>query len=80
MPTFLSPCRNGHPDCFAYRADKGGVCQALAVTTFGESDCPFFATREQAESARAKSVARLRDIGHPELINYYRYKTGKSRR
>lgn len=72
----LSPCRNGHPDCFALK--KGEVCAALASTYFPDGDCPFYATKAQHEAAQARSVRRLIAIGMPELVNYTAYKQGRN--
>jgi len=74
----LSPCSNGHPDCFALR--KGSVCAALASTTFPNGNCPFYATVKAHEAAKARTVKRLTEIGMPELVHYAEYKQGKSKR
>lgn len=57
-----------HADCFA---NKDGICICLHNTYFRGKDCPFYATKKQAEESRRKCRARLMEMDCQGLIEKY---------
>ena len=55
--------------CFA---NKKGICEALSDTDFGGRECPFFKTKEDAETERLDALERLVEKKRFDLIEKYR--------
>ena len=63
-------------DCFAVKEGPNGKISCVILTQLvcrnGENKCSFQATAAEAEAARAKSQARLLDLGMVMLTTKYK--------